>query len=39
MKSILNKLFKQQRLSKTEAKEVLVQIANASYNNSQIASF
>jgi anthranilate phosphoribosyltransferase len=39
MKSILNKLFKQQRLTKTEAKEVLVQIANESYNNSQIASF
>jgi anthranilate phosphoribosyltransferase len=39
MKSTLNKLFKQERLTKTEAKEVLVQIANERYNNSQIASF
>ncbi len=39
MKSILNKLFEQQRLTRNEAKEVLVQIANEKYNNSQIASF
>jgi anthranilate phosphoribosyltransferase len=39
MKTILNKLFEQQRLTKQEAKEVLIQIANEQYNSSQIASF
>lgn len=39
MKSILNKLFKQERLTKVEAKEVLIQIADERYNNSQLASF
>ena len=39
MKKILNKLFEQQRLSKSEAKEVLIQIANERYNASQMASF
>ena len=39
MKKILNKLFEQQRLSKAEAKEVLIQIANEKYNASQMASF
>jgi len=39
MKTILNKLFEQQRLSKQEAKEVLIQIANETYNTSQMASF
>lgn len=39
MKTILNKLFEQQRLTKQEAKEVLVQIANEQYNASHIASF
>lgn len=39
MKAILNKLFEQQRLTKQEAKEVLVQIAKEKYNASQMASF
>jgi len=39
MKTILNKLFEQQRLTKQEAKEVLIQIANEQYNPSHIASF
>ena len=39
MKKILNKLFEQQRLSKSEAKEVLLKIAIEKYNSSQLASF
>ena len=39
MKKILNKLFEQQQLSKAEAKEVLIQMANEQYNASQMASF
>lgn len=39
MKTILNKLVEQQHLTKVEASEVLVQIANNSYNAAQMASF
>lgn len=39
MKVILNKLFEQQRLTKQEAKEVLIQIANERYNSAHMASF
>lgn len=39
MKQILNKLFEQQRLSKAEAKNVLIQIAEEKYNSSQMAAF
>ncbi len=39
MKAILNKLFEQQRLTKFEAKKVLIQMANEKYNTSQMASF
>ena len=39
MKAILNKLFEQQRLTKLEAKKVLIQMANEKYNTSQMASF
>lgn len=39
MKAILNKLFEHQRLTKSEAKEVLIQIANEKCNASQMASF
>ena len=39
MKALLNKLFEQQRLSKAESKEVLIQMANEKYNTSQMASF
>ncbi len=39
MKTVLNKLFQQQRLSKEEAKEILIKIASENYNTSQLASF
>lgn len=39
MKIILSKLIEQQYLTKAEASEVLVQIANNSYNASQMAAF
>lgn len=39
MKAILNKLFELQRLTKSEAKEVLIQMADEKYNISQMASF
>ena len=39
MKTILNKLINHEMLSKEEAKNVLVNISNGSYNPSQIASF
>ena len=39
MKAILNKLFEQQQLTKSEAKEVLIQMASEKYNASQMASF
>ena len=39
MKEILNRLINQEKISKQEAKNVLVNISNSKYNNSQIASF
>lgn len=39
MKNILNRLIQHETLEKEEAKQVLVNIANGSYNTSQIASF
>ncbi|MGO4821236.1 MULTISPECIES: anthranilate phosphoribosyltransferase [unclassified Flavobacterium] len=39
MKNILNRLINHETLSKEEAKNVLVNISNGSYNPSQIASF
>ena len=39
MKAILNKLFEQQRLTKEEAKAILIEIASEKFNNVQIASF
>lgn len=39
MNLLLNKLFEQQRLTKAEAKDVLIKIAGGNYNNSQLASF
>ncbi|TRX38295.1 anthranilate phosphoribosyltransferase [Flavobacterium restrictum] len=39
MKTILNRLINHEQLSKEEAKNVLVNISNGSYNPSQIASF
>ena len=39
MKKILNTLFEHKTLSREQAKEVLVNIASAKYNPSQVASF
>jgi anthranilate phosphoribosyltransferase len=39
MKEILNRLINQEKITKEEAKNVLVNISNGKYNNSQIASF
>lgn len=39
MKTILNRLINHEILSKTEAKEVLVNISSGNYNSSQITSF
>jgi anthranilate phosphoribosyltransferase len=39
MKNILNRLINHETLSKDEAKSVLINISNGSYNPSQIASF
>ena len=39
MKTILNRLINHEQLTKEEAKNVLVNISNGSYNPSQIASF
>ena len=39
MKNILNRLINHEMLSAAEAKDVLVNISNGSYNTSQIASF
>ncbi|WP_395074777.1 anthranilate phosphoribosyltransferase [Flavobacterium sp.] len=39
MKNILNRLFNHETLSSSEAKNVLVNISNGSYNHSQISSF
>ena len=39
MKTILNKLFDQQRLTKKESKEVLIEIATKKFNEAHLASF
>ena len=39
MKTLLNRLINHETISKEEAKNVLVQISNGAYNQSQIASF
>ena len=39
MKDILNRLIQHETLEKEEAKQILVNIANGSYNPGQIASF
>ncbi|MBW3466568.1 anthranilate phosphoribosyltransferase [Arthrospiribacter ruber] len=39
MKDILNQLIEHKKLSKEQAKEVLINIATGSYNQSQIAAF
>jgi len=39
MKTILNKLYQHERLSKEEAKQILIDIAASTYNESHLASF
>ncbi|CAM1352209.1 anthranilate phosphoribosyltransferase [Tenacibaculum insulae] len=39
MKKILNDLYQQKKLSKTQAKEILINIANEQYNDAHLASF
>ncbi len=39
MKQVLSKLFEHKKLSKAEAKEILVNISTGKYNEAQIASF
>ena len=39
MKQILNKLYNHERLSKAEAKQVLIDIASEKYNDAHLASF
>ncbi len=39
MKQLLNKLYQHQKLSKLEAKQVLINIANNQYNDAHLASF
>ena len=39
MKSILNRLINQEKLTNQEAKQSLINISNGLYNESQIASF
>lgn len=39
MKQVLGKLFEHKKLSKAEAKEILVNISTGKYNEAQIASF
>ena len=39
MKAILNRLIQHQHLSKAEARQMIINIADGQYNNSQIASF
>ncbi len=39
MKQILNKLYQHQKLSKSEAKAILINIANEQYNEAHLASF
>jgi anthranilate phosphoribosyltransferase len=39
MKSILNQLFDYQPLSREQAKEVLIKVANADYNHVQVSAF
>ena len=39
MKEIINRLIQHEKISKEEAKSVLVNISQGKYNNSQIASF
>ena len=39
MKQILNDLYQQKKLSKTQAKEILINIAASTYNDAHLASF
>ena len=39
MKQVLQKLFEHKKLSKQEAKEILINISASKYNDAQIAAF
>ncbi|MCK5815364.1 MAG: anthranilate phosphoribosyltransferase, partial [Flavobacteriaceae bacterium] len=39
MKNILNELYQHKRLSKSEAKQILIDIAQEKYNDAHLASF
>ena len=39
MKAILNDLYQQKKLSKSQAKEILINIAAEKYNDAHLASF
>ena len=39
MKTVLNRLIKHEQLSKEEAREMIINIADGKYNKCQIASF
>jgi len=39
MKKILNQLFEHEKLTKSQASEVLVNISNSAYNDAQVAAF
>ena len=39
MKEILNDLYQHKKLSKSEAKQVLIDIAASAYNDAHLASF
>ena len=39
MKNILNQLYQHKKLSKSEAKQILIKIAGGAYNEAHLASF
>ena len=39
MKSILNRLYNHEKLSESEAKQILIDIASEKYNDAHLASF
>ncbi|MDC1400614.1 anthranilate phosphoribosyltransferase, partial [Polaribacter sp.] len=39
MKAILNELYQHKRLSKSQAKQILIDIASEKYNDAHLASF
>ena len=39
MKKILNQLFEHEKLTRDQAKEVLINISKSAYNDAQVAAF